>query len=101
MKMILTIGFDDYIVPEGVNAVKLYETLAKLRPCRDHSYMRENPGITVRPKMVELHIKSIPMGAKLVTVKEKPELSPLQQASEELDAAREPQPFDDGKDIPL
>lgn len=95
MKMILTIGYDDYIVPDSVNAAKLYETLAKLRPCKDRSYMRTDSTITVKTKMVNLEIKSIPFGAKLVNEKEKPELSPLEEASAELDAAN------DGKGDPI
>lgn len=45
--------------------------------------------------MVNLDLKSIPKHAKLVDAKAEPTLTPLQEASAELDAR------DDGKDIPL
>ena len=96
MKMILTIGYQEFIVPDAVNAVKLYETLAKLRPCTDRSYLRSGAVINVGTEMINLDLKSIPVRAKLVTVKASPELTPFEEASAELDAAR-----DDGKDIPV
>lgn len=99
MKMILTIGYQEFIVPDAVNAVKLYETLAKLRPCTDRSYLREGAVINVTAEMVNLDLKSIPVKAKLVTVKPA-KLTPLEEASAELDAAMDAA-RDDGKDIPL
>jgi hypothetical protein len=102
MKMILTIGYQEYIVPDAVNAVKLYETLAKLRPCTDRSYVRSSAVIQVAAKMTNLDLRSIPADAKLVNVKASPELTPLEEESEELDAAMEEhRTRDDGKDIPL
>lgn len=89
MKMILTIGFDDYIVPDCVNAVKLYETLAKLRPCKDHSCMRENRVIIVAKEMVNLDLKSVPMHAKIVQA----EPTRREKETVELKAAEEDIPF--------
>ena len=96
--MILTIGHTDFIVPDAVNAVKLYETLAKLRPCTDRSYLREGAVITVGTAMVNLDLKSIPARAKLVTVKADKQDDDEAALDAAMDGLRT---RDDGQDIPV